>query len=312
MTTDARPPHLDPSCFDGPAELDLAGLNLGLLTLVTEALKEDALPSDLTTRLTIPRNARGKAAAVARSPLVVSGLEPFRLAFTLVDHAVSVAFKAADGQRLEKGEAIAEIEGPAASILTAERVALNFLGLLSGVATLTAEFVAAVKAAAGPNPPSVIDTRKTTPLLRSLEKAAVVHGGGRNHRFNLHDGILIKDNHIKAAGSITAALALAKAGRPHLTRIEVEVDDLAQLREALTAGAEAVLLDNMDPAALSKAVEITDQRFRPGPRTVILEASGGITLESVGAVAKTGVDFISVGAITRSAPWADVGLDWLS
>jgi nicotinate-nucleotide pyrophosphorylase (carboxylating) len=205
------------------------------------------------------------------------------------------------------GEAVAEVSGPSASILTSERVALNFLGRLSGVATLTSKYVEA----AGEGGPAIIDTRKTTPLLRALEKAAVVHGGGRNHRFNLGDGILIKDNHIKAAGSIKAAVARARLGRPHLLKIEIEADDLSQLAEALEAGADAVLLDNMSPALLSEAARMADAFFSPGQRGALLEASGGVSLETVGAIAKTGVDLISVGAITHSAPCADVGLDWI-
>jgi nicotinate-nucleotide pyrophosphorylase (carboxylating) len=289
------------------ADFDPAGLDFDLKGLVRAALREDVSPYDATTRLCVPRSVIGRAAAVARRPATVSGLEPFRLAFWLTDRAVSVSLKVSDGDRLSAGGVVAELEGPAGSILTAERVALNFLGRLSGVATLTSKYVDA----AGPGGPAILDTRKTTPLLRSLEKAAVRHGGGRNHRFNLHDGVIIKDNHIRAAGSITAAVERAKAGRPHLLRIEVEADTIEQLKEALAAGADAVILDNMSPALLAEAARTADDHFRPGPRTALLEASGGINLKTVGAVAKTGVDMISVGALTHSAPWADVGLDWL-
>ena len=302
--------HPDPAAFQGPAELDLAGLNLGLLLIITEAIKEDALPSDVTTSLTIPRGLKGRARAVARGPMVVSGLDPFRQVFNLTDRGVAVELLCADGDKLSAGSAIAELSGSAASILTAERVALNFLGRLSGVATMTSKYVDAVKMAAGEGGPKILDTRKTTPLLRSLEKAAVAHGGGKNHRFNLHDGILIKDNHIRAAGSIAEAVARAKAGRPHLLMVEVEVDDHEQLKEALAAGADVILLDNMTPDELSEAVRLAEAHFHPGPRKALLEASGGMTLETVGLVAKTGVDMISVGAVTHSAPWADVGLDW--
>jgi nicotinate-nucleotide pyrophosphorylase (carboxylating) len=177
---------------------------------------------------------------------------------------------------------------------------------LSGVATLTARYVEAV----GRAPAAVTDTRKTTPGLRFLEKAAVRHGGGRNHRFALYDGILIKDNHIAAAGSITLAVGRARSAAPHTLKIEVEVDTLEQLHEALAAGADAVLLDNMNPDLLRRAVALTEDFHAPGPRRTSLEASGGITLETIGAVARTGVDFISVGALTHSAPAVDLGLDW--
>jgi nicotinate-nucleotide pyrophosphorylase (carboxylating) len=297
-----------PPVEGGTNELDLLGLDPGLLRLVTEALREDLFPSDATTTLTIPKDLRGRAAVAARAPMVVSGLEPLKLAFTVVDPGVKVDILVKDGDRAAPGARLAEVEGPAASILAAERVALNFLARLSGVATLTRAFVDQ----AGPGGPRILDTRKTTPLLRSLEKAAVLHGGGHNHRFNLHDGILIKDNHIQACGSITAAVALAKAGKPHLLGIEVEVDDLGQLAEALDAGVDVVLLDNMDPATLKKAVAITEARFEPAPRRTLLEASGGVTLANVGRIAKTGVDMISVGALTHSAPAADIGLDWIS
>jgi nicotinate-nucleotide pyrophosphorylase (carboxylating) len=285
----------------------LAGLDLDLMRTMTAALREDVLPSDVTTRLCVPYSLPGRAEARAREPITVSGLEPFRLAFWLTDRSVKVSLKAKDGDKIEAGAPIAALEGPAASILTAERVALNFLGRLSGIATLTARFVAA----AGAGGPAILDTRKTTPLLRSLEKTAVRHGGGRNHRFSLHDGILIKDNHIKAAGSVTEAVAKALAGRPHLLRIEVEVDDFEQLKEALKAGAEVILLDNMSPEKLREAVAIADQFFAPAKRAALLEASGGVSLETIGQIAKSGVDMISVGALTHSARWADVGLDWM-
>jgi len=179
---------------------------------------------------------------------------------------------------------------------------------LSGVATLTARYVEAVGRARAPA--VVVDTRKTTPGLRFLEKAAVRHGGGRNHRFALYDGLLIKDNHIAAVGSITRAVDLARAAAPHTLKIEVEVDTLDQLKEALAAGAEVVLLDNMNPEMLRLAVALTEAFYAPGARRTKLEASGGVTLATIGEVAKTGVDLISVGAITHSAPAADLGLDW--
>jgi nicotinate-nucleotide pyrophosphorylase (carboxylating) len=238
--------------------------------------------------------------------LVLSGLAAARETMRQTDRRLVFTPLAADGDRLGPGAEIARLEGPAASILSAERVGLNFLMRLSGVATLTARYVEAVGRATA----VVVDTRKTTPGLRSLEKAAVRHGGGRNHRFALYDGLLIKDNHIAVIGSIARAVELARAAAPHTLKIEVEVDTLDQLNEALAAGVEVVLLDNMDPERLRRAVALTEAFYAPGPRRTKLEASGGITLETIGAVAETGVDLISVGAITHSAPAADLGLDW--
>jgi len=277
-----------------------------LSDIVALALREDVGPGDLTTRSLIPPDMAGRAILRARGALVLSGLEAARETMRQADRRIVFTPLAADGDRLGPGAEIARLEGPAASILTAERVGLNFLMRLSGVATLTARCVEA----AGRAPAVVVDTRKTTPGLRFLEKAAVRHGGGRNHRFALYDGLLIKDNHIAAVGSIARAVALARAAAPHTLKIEVEVDTLEQLNEALAAGAEVVLLDNMNPEMLRRAVALTEAFYAPGPRLTRLEASGGVTLETIGAVAETGVDLISVGAITHSAPAADLGLDW--
>ena len=265
--------------------------------MVRLALIEDVGHGDLTTNLTVDPAAQAKARIVAKQDLVLAGLLPGRLTFEMVDPRVVFAPTAEDGARLNNGDTVVEIEGPAASILIAERVALNFLMHLSGIATLAAQFANAV---AGYKT-KILDTRKTTPGHRYLEKAAVRAGGGYNHRFALYDGILIKDNHIAAAGSITAAVKAAQAGAPHSLKIEVEVENLAGLDEAIKAGADSVLLDNMTEAQLAEAVEFARGR-------VLLEASGGMTLERVKLVAATGVDLISVGALTHSAKAADLSL----
>ncbi len=274
--------------------------------IVRLALMEDLGPGDLTSRLTIPYNRQGRARLIAKADIVLSGLTAAAEVLNQVDPAVTFTPAAADGARLAPGAEVARLEGPAISILSSERVMLNFLMRLSGVATLTAKFVQAAD-----NPKvAVVDTRKTTPGLRLLEKAAVRHGGGRNHRFALYDGILIKDNHIAAAGSIAQAVERARRKAPHTLRIEVEVDTIEQLHEALAARADLVMLDNMGPDLLREAVKITTEFHAPHPRGTLLEASGGINLTTVGPIARTGVDIISVGALTHSAPAVDLGLDW--
>ncbi len=267
--------------------------------IVRNALAEDlGRAGDITSEATVPTNATARAEINARQAGVLAGLDCARAAFRLVDTSLKIAVLKADGDTLQPGDTICVVEGPARSILTAERVALNFLGHLTGIASATASFVQAV----GGTKARITCTRKTTPNLRALEKYAVRAGGGVNHRFGLDDGILIKDNHIAVASGVTPALtaALAKAG--HMVRVEIEVDTLDQLREALDGGAHAILLDNMDPATLRQAVAINAGR-------AALEASGGITLGTVRGVAETGVDYISVGWITHSAPCLDLGLD---
>jgi nicotinate-nucleotide pyrophosphorylase (carboxylating) len=284
-----------------------------LLALVRLALAEDNPSGDVTTSLTIPPQTRGEAAVKCRSAVVVSGLALAQMAFLETDPTLTVVTEAADGDWLEPGRTLLTVSGRASSILSAERTALNFLGRLSGIATLTRQFVKLAEEAAskkGLPAPKILDTRKTTPGLRLVEKAAVRHGGGRNHRFSLSDGILIKDNHIQAAGSVGEALRRAKLSGPHHLRVEVEVDDLDQLQEALEAGCDIILLDNMTPALLTKAAEKTNSFHAPGPRRTLLEASGGINLKTISEVAVTGVDYISAGALTHSAPSADLGLDW--
>jgi nicotinate-nucleotide pyrophosphorylase (carboxylating) len=276
-----------------------------LRRLVESALDEDLGPGDLTTGLLIPAGLRATAEVVARGEIVLSGTDVFAEVFLALDPDVKVDIIKGDSAAASPGEAAIRLEGPASSILTGERVALNFLGRLSGIATLTKAFVDRVEG----TDVKILDTRKTTPGLRALEKRAVTHGGGHSHRTGLYDGILIKDNHIAAVGSVRKAVALAK--RNFRQRVEVEVDTTAQLEEALEAGADIVLLDNMDPLALKDALRRTQEFYSPGARLTLLEASGGISLANVREAALSGVDFISIGALTHSAPVADLGLDFV-
>lgn len=271
--------------------------------LVEAAVKRSLLEDlgragDVTSAAVIPEHAHAEAVIRARVPGVIAGLDPASAAFRLMDGSATFTAKVRDGAAVERGDAVADISGPARAVLSAERVALNFLGHLSGIATATRAFVTAV----GNHKARIVCTRKTTPGLRPFEKHAVRAGGGVNHRFGLDDGILIKDNHIAVAGSVARAVAAAKAQAGHMLRIEVEVDTLAQLDEALEAGADAVLLDNMTTEDLREAVRRASGR-------AATEASGGVTLETVAAIAATGVDLISVGWITHSAPTLDLGLD---
>ncbi len=267
---------------------------------VRAALEEDlGRDGDITSAFTIPEDARAMARLVAREPGTIAGLNCAEAAFRLVDPATRFTPAAADGDTVVAGTLLATIEGPARSLLTAERVALNFLGHLSGVATATAGLVAAVDGTRA----RIVCTRKTIPGLRALQKYAVRCGGGLNHRFGLDDAVLVKDNHIAAAGGIAPALQRLRAGLGPMVRIEVEVDTLAQLEEALALGVKAVLLDNMPPQMLRQAVAL-------GRGRAMLEASGGVTLATVRAVAESGVDYISSGSITHSAPNLDIGLDF--
>ncbi len=265
------------------------------------ALTEDlGTCGDITTRTVIPAGLRYKARIVAREPGVVSGMQLAAIAFRLVDPGLEFRALAPDGTRFDTGAVLAEIAGEAASILSAERVALNFAGRLTGIATMTAEFVAATAGTRA----RITCTRKTTPGLRLVEKQAVLHGGGFNHRFGLSDAILIKDNHIAAAGGIAPVLAAVRARASHMMRVEIEVDRLDQLAEVLAeGGADVVLLDNMDTPTLAEAVAMSAGRL-------VLEASGNMRLGRVAEVAATGVDYISVGALTHSARTLDLGLDF--
>ncbi|SIP86316.1 nicotinate-nucleotide pyrophosphorylase [carboxylating] [Paracoccus thiocyanatus] len=269
--------------------------------LVRAALTEDlGTYGDITTRTVIPAGTRYRARIVAREAGVASGMQLAAIAFRLIDPSLDWRQRHADGSRFQPGDTLAEIEGEAASILSAERVALNFAGRLAGIATQTADFVAQ---AAGTRA-RITCTRKTTPGLRLVEKQAVLHGGGFNHRFSLSDAILIKDNHIAAAGGIRPVLQAVKARASHMMRVEIEVDRLDQFAQVLDeGGADVVLLDNMETAALHEAVAMASGR-------VVLEASGNMRLARVAEVAATGVDYISVGALTHSARTLDLGLDF--
>lgn len=269
---------------------------------VRAALLEDlGRAGDITTDAIVPPGARAETALVARQPGIVAGLDVAALAFRLVDPAIEIRIVRPDGSRLQPGDRIAVIAGPTRGILTAERVALNFLGHLSGVASATATLVAAV---AG-HKARICCTRKTLPGLRALQKYAVRAGGGVNHRFGLDDAVLIKDNHVAAAGGVAAAIRAARAGVGHLVKIEVEVDSLEQLDEAMATGVDAVLLDNMTPPTLAEAVRRVAGR-------AVTEASGRITPATAPSIAASGVDLISAGWLTHSASVLDIGLDWLT
>ncbi|MCL5022880.1 MAG: carboxylating nicotinate-nucleotide diphosphorylase [Nitrospirae bacterium] len=252
--------------------------------------------SDITTTLLIPENQTSRALLVSKENFILAGMPFATEVFNLVDLRTSLRIFHAEGARVTKGDIIAEITGNTRTLLSCERVSLNILQRLSGIATLTGRFVEKVKGTHA----KIVDTRKTTPGLRFMEKYAVRVGGGCNHRFGLYDGILIKDNHIEAAGSIAAAVAAA-GGAHHLSKIEVEVENLKELKEALKAGADVVMLDNMSLEDMKEAVRAAKGR-------VMLEASGNMTIERVRAVAETGVDLISVGAITHSATAADISM----
>ena len=268
--------------------------------IVRHALEEDlGRAGDITSELTVPAERRLLAALVARKPGTIAGLIAAECAFALVDPTLRVTVEIPDGSKAGAGARLAVVEGPALSILAAERVALNFVGHLSGVATATRALVEAVTDTKA----RIVETRKTTPGLRLLEKYAVRCGGGFNHRFGLDDAVLIKDNHIVAAGGIAPAVERVRAGLGHMAKIELEVDSLAQLEEALALNVDTILLDNMSPDDLKRAVAATKGR-------AILEASGNVTLSTVRAIAETGVDYISSGAITHSAPSLDVALDF--
>jgi len=272
---------------------------------VRTALAEDIGSGDVTTLSTVPDSLNTSAVMVAREPLTLAGIAFAEEAFRKLSPAVALERAASDGQKLERGAVLLKVSGPARALLTAERVALNFVQRLSGVATLTARYVAAIKGTSA----QILDTRKTTPGWRRFEKYAVTCGGGRNHRIGLFDLVLIKDNHLAALraekpNAIAAAVKRARSACPDL-KLEVEADSLDQVEQALDAGADIILLDNMAPPLLRKAVALVAGRAKT-------EASGGVNLETVRSIAETGVDFISVGAITHSARAVDVALDFVS
>ncbi len=272
-----------------------------LETLITLALEEDVGTGDVTTLWTVEKGARGNAQVVAKAPVVVAGMKAARAVFHRVDSSLDLQAEASDGSAVEPGGVILGIRGSLRSILTGERIALNFLGRLSGIATLTRRFVEAVEGTGA----TILDTRKTTPGWRVLEKEAVLAGGGGNHRRGLHDMVLVKDNHIRAAGGIRRAVEGVRQENQRNLPVEVEVVNLAELDEALDAVVDRVLLDNMSVEEMAIAV----QRVRAlGAGRPLVEASGNMTLDRIRTVAETGVDLISVGALTHSAPNADLSL----
>lgn len=273
----------------------------GIDAIVQLALAEDIGTGDITTNATVPVTATARGTFLAKAPGVLSGLDATAAVFRALDPDVRFEAQMRDGDSFQPGDVLALVSGPARSVLTGERVALNFLQRLSGVATATSRYVDAVRGTRA----RIIDTRKTTPGMRLLEKAAIRDGGGHNHRVGLSDGILIKDNHLAAIGSdsIRRSIEAARDAAPHTLKVEVEVASLGQLEEALQARADVIMLDNMDPETMRQAVERVKGK-------ALLEASGGINFETVRAVAETGVDLISVGALTHSAPSVDISLQF--
>ena len=272
--------------------------------LIKMALEEDLGSGDVTTLSTVPPGTVGRALIKAKQECVAAGIQVLELVFRSLDPALKIETRVADGDRLKVGDPLMVVTGNVISILMAERVALNFVQHLCGVATLTSRFVAAIEGSQA----EIVDTRKTTPGWRSLEKYAVQVGGARNHRHGLFDGILIKDNHIRAAGTITNAITHAQRLAPHGLKIEVEAADLNEVKEAARSGADIILLDNMDEVLLRESVTFVRDQFP----AIKLEASGGIVLGNIAQVAACGVDFISVGALTHSAPAIDISLDLVS
>ncbi len=266
--------------------------------VVDLALEEDAPFGDLTSQAFVPSDARADAAVVAREPGVLAGAEVLERTFATVDPTVEVTVLLGDGDRFDAGDVLARVHGPARAVLRGERVALNLVQRMCGIATLTARYVAAVEGTGV----RVVDTRKTTPGLRALERHAVRCGGGHNHRFSLSDAVMAKDNHLALVDDVTAAIRAAREQLPHTTHVEVEVDRLDQVEAVLAGGVDTIMLDNFTPDELREGVALVGGR-------ALVEASGGITLETIGEVARTGVDVISVGALTHSVRALDLGLD---
>ncbi len=284
---------------------DLPAATSGWRDLIDLALAEDVGNGDITTLSTVSEDATATGTLLAKEAGVLSGVDVAAAVFAIVDPEISVETVKRNGDRIEAGGVIARLAGPARSLLTAERTALNIMQRLSGVATATARYVAATEGTGA----TIVDTRKTTPGMRMLEKRAVLHGGGGNHRFGLADGVLIKDNHLAVIGGdhpVRDAVHSARKLAPHTMKIEVEVTTLTELDEALAAGADIVLLDNMDTATMAEAAQRRDA-VAPG---TLLEASGGITLERIADIAATGVDLISVGALTHSSKALDISLEF--
>ncbi len=276
-------------------------MDTNLLTqIIRSFLTEDIGRGDLTSESIFGPEEMGSASLVARESFTVAGAGTVAaVVFTTQNQKIITDSAVADGRRVYRGDVLLTVSGPVIDVLKAERVALNLLQRISGIATLTAAFVDRVKG----YQVRICDTRKTTPGLRMLEKYGVTAGGGSNHRYNLTDGILIKDNHIAACGSITRAVQNIKKRVPHTLRIEVETDTLVQVRECLDCGVDIIMLDNMSPEMMAEAVAIIDGK-------ALVEASGGVTLDTVETIARTGVDIISIGALTHSAPACDIGMDW--
>jgi len=267
-----------------------------VIDLIHHALEEDIGPSDITTSTLIPEHAESRALFIAKENFVLAGIPFMKEVFRLLDHSITFQTFINEGARVKKGNVIAEVFGKTQAILQGERTGLNILQRLSGIATLTSRYVEKVKGLQT----KIFDTRKTTPCFRFMEKYAVRIGGGHNHRFGLFDGIIIKDNHIEAVGSLKEAVEMIKK-RHYLHKIEVEVENLHDLKEAISAGADIVMLDNMSLNDIKEAVKIVRGRLK-------IEASGNIKLENVRKIAETGVDFVSVGALTHSAVAADISL----
>lgn len=267
--------------------------------IVSRALAEDVGPGDVTTEATVASGAQCRAEIVAREGGVIAGLEVARATFAALDREVAFEALVAEGAQVEAGAAVARLTGPARAVLAGERTALNFLQRMSGIASLTRRYVDAVQGTKA----RICDTRKTAPGLRALDKYAVRAGGGHNHRFGLFDGLLIKDNHIRAAGGIESAVRLARSSAHHVLRVEVEAQTRSEVEEALSAGADVIMLDNMSPDEVARAVGFIAGRCE-------VEVSGGVTLETVRALAECGVDYISIGALTHSAPALDLALEF--
>lgn len=271
--------------------------------IIRRALDEDfGTAGDITANLLIPAEETATLYFRSRDTGTIAGMQAARMTYAMVDPSVTFTIIRGDGASVKKGEVLGHVDGPVRSLLGAERTALNFLGRLSGIASLTAKYVAEVKGTKA----RIAATRKTTPGLRALEKRAVLAGGGYTHRQSLSDAIMIKDNHIALAGGIDAALSAVMSGADHMVSVSVEVDTLSQMKKALPYNPHVILLDNMRPAQLKEAVKIADNFDGPRP---VLEASGGVNLRTVKAIAKSGVDVISIGALTHSAPNFDIGLD---
>lgn len=265
--------------------------------IIEAALAEDIGTGDITTTAIVGRSVRGRAEALAKDDFILAGIDIFKEVFVFLDEKIKFKSLLVDGEKAGKGTVVAKIEGSLASILQGERVALNIFQRMCGVATLTSEFVQAVRGSQA----KILDTRKTPPGLRLLDKMAVSIGGGFNHRMGLYDGVLIKDNHIAAAGSITAAVKAQKNHLPHTVKIEVETKNIKEVREALQCSVDIIMLDNMTPGEMAKAVQLISGR-------ALVEASGNVSLANVAAIAATGVDLISVGELTHSVRAADISL----